>query len=153
MSDQQPEMSGLDLLQGMIQGRFPPPPFAVTIGARVLSVAPGQAVFGWAATEAYLNPFGLVHGGLLTTLLDSAMGCAAHTNGLASDMFATIELKVSFLRPVPFDGREIQAHGRVLQQGRRIVFTEAHAYDPDGVLLGHATSSLAVIAAQRDDAG
>jgi uncharacterized protein (TIGR00369 family) len=71
------------------------------------------------------------------------MGVAVQTEVPAGVGYATIEIKVSFLKPLPFDGREVEATGRVLQIGQRIAFAEAHVRDADGVLLGHATSSLA----------
>ena len=65
---------------------------------------------------------------------------------LASGLAATsIELKVSFMKPLIADGMEVEATGRVLKVGRSIAFGEADARDQTGELLGHATSSLAVI--------
>jgi len=136
------ELSGLDYLQGMIEGRFDPPPMALLLGQRLISVAPGEAVFRCTPTESHLNPMGVVHGGLLCALLDSAMGVAAQTEVPASVGFTSIELKVSFLRPLPFDGQEVEARGRVLKLGRSVAFMEAHAYDSRDRLLGHATSTL-----------
>jgi acyl-coenzyme A thioesterase PaaI-like protein len=63
----------------------------------------------------------------------------------ASVGYATIELKVSYLRPLPFDGERVEVRGTVQQIGRRIAFAEAHAYVGDR-LVGHATSSLAALA-------
>lgn len=136
-------LSGRDYLQGVIDGRFPPPPIAEVTGGRLVSIGEGEAVFSCRPDDSFLNPLGLVHGGLLCALLDSAMGIAVQTTQPAGRGYATIELKVSFLKPVPHDGNEIEARGRVLRIGRRIAFTEAHAYDERGTLVGHATSSLA----------
>jgi uncharacterized protein (TIGR00369 family) len=71
------------------------------------------------------------------------MGVAVQTTQPAGQGYASIELKVSFLKPVPFDGSELEARGRALRVGRRIAFAEGHAYDAEGSLVGHATSSLA----------
>ncbi len=145
LSEEIGQLTGIDYLQGMIAGRFPPPPFASTFGVRLVAVAPGEAVFRCAPDESLLNPVGLVHGGVLSTLLDSAMGVAVQTEVDARVGYATIELKVSFLRPLPIDGQEIEVRGRTLKVGRKIAFAEAHAYDGSERLLGHATSSLARI--------
>lgn len=136
-------LPGIEYLQGMIDGRFPPPPFASSFGVELAAVAPGEAVFRCSPDESLLNPVGLVHGGVLCTLLDSAMGVAVQTQVDAGVGYATIELKVSFLRPLPIDGQEMEVRGRVLKLGRKVAFAEAHAYDGSGRLLGHATSSLA----------
>jgi uncharacterized protein (TIGR00369 family) len=138
-------LSGLEFLHGMIEGRFPPPPIAGVVGQRLVSVADGEAVFRCAPDESFYNPIGLIHGGLLCTLMDSAMGVAVQTRLPADTGAASIELKVSFLRPLPADGREIEVRGRALKVGRRIAFSEAHAYLDGGVLVGHATSSLAIV--------
>ena len=137
------DQSGREHLQAMIDGRIPPPPVTGLVSSRLVSVGDGEAVFRCRPDASWLNPLGLVHGGLLCTLLDSAMGVAVQTTQPATRGYATIELKISFLKPVPYDGSEIEARGRVLRVGRRIAFAEAHAYDSDGSLVGHGTSSLA----------
>jgi uncharacterized protein (TIGR00369 family) len=139
------DLSGREYLEGMIEGRIPPPPIAEMASSRLVSVGDGEAVFRCRPDESWLNPLGLVHGGLLCTLLDSAMGVAVQSTQPVGHGYATIELKVSFLKPVAFDGSELEARGRVLRVGRRIAFAEAHAHDGQGTLVGHATSSLASI--------
>jgi len=134
--------SGLTYLQGVVDGRIPPPPMASVIGARLVGVQDGVAVFRAVPDESFLNPIGLIHGGFLCTLLDSAMGVAVTTKLTKPGGYASIELKVSFLAPVPWDGRELEVTGHALRVGRRIAFAEAHARDADGRLVGHATSSL-----------
>lgn len=136
-------LSGLEYLQGIIDGRFPPPPIASLIESRLVSVAPGEAIFRGRPDQACLNPIGLVHGGVLSTLLDSAMGIAVQTQVPAGVGYATIEMKVSFMRPLAWDGSEVEVRGRVLKAGSRVAFAEAHAYDGAGKLVGHGTSSLA----------
>jgi uncharacterized protein (TIGR00369 family) len=142
-------LSGLEYLQGIMEGRFPPPPIASLVGSRLVSVKAGEAVFRCTPDESFLNPLGLVHGGLLCTLMDSAMGVAVQTTAPAGTGYASIELKVSFLRPLPFDGTSaIEVTGRTLRTGRRIAFAEARAVAGDGQLVGHATSSLAAVTAR-----
>jgi uncharacterized protein (TIGR00369 family) len=87
----------------------------------------------------------MVHGGFLCILLDSAAGCAVHTRLPAGVGYSSIEIKVSFLRAVRGDGSPIEVSGRVLRIGRRVAFAEAHARNRDGDLVGHATSSIAVL--------
>ena len=137
-------LTGRELIEGIIAGRIPPPPIASLVGTRLVSVADGEAVFRCLPDRSTYNPVGMVHGGLLCTLLDSAMGVAVQSRLDPGVRSATIELKVSFLRPVR-DGGELEIHGRALQIGRRVAFAEAHARDHEGALVGHATSSLAVI--------
>ncbi|HET9719033.1 MAG TPA: PaaI family thioesterase [Solirubrobacteraceae bacterium] len=140
-------LSGQAYLQGMIEGRIPPPPIAEMASSRLVSAGDGEAVFSCRPDESWLNPLGLVHGGLLCTLLDSAMGVAVQSTQPVGTGYATIELKVSFLKPLAYDGTEVEARGRVLRIGRRIAYAEAHAFDGHGALVGHATSSLASVSA------
>lgn len=138
-------LTGMQYLQGMRDGTFAPPPIITTVGAEVVSFSEGEVHVRCAPDPAFLNPLGLVHGGLLCTLLDTAMGIAVQTTVDASVGYATIELKVSYLGPLPADGRSVDVHGRALKVGRRIAFAEAHAYAADGTLLGHGTSSLSAL--------
>ena len=136
-------ISGLEYLQRLAGGEFAPPPIAMTFNMRLHEVGDGLAVFRCTPDESFLNPLGLIHGGVLCTLMDTAIGVAVQTKVPADVGYATIELKVSFLRPAPYDGTDLEARGSVLRVGRNVAFSEAHAYTADGTLVGHATSSLA----------
>jgi uncharacterized protein (TIGR00369 family) len=137
-------LPGRDFLHEIIDGRLPPPPIANLIGARLVSIDDGEAVFRCTPDESAYNPIGMVHGGLLCTLLDSAAGCAVHTRLPAGTGYGTIEIKVSFLEPLRADVGEIEAHGHALRVGGRVAFAEAHARDARGRLVGHATTSIAL---------
>jgi uncharacterized protein (TIGR00369 family) len=136
-------MDGRDFLQAIVDGQVPPPPFAQLIGADLVSVGDGVAVFRCTPDESTYNPLGLVHGGVLCTLLDSAAGCAVHTQLPAGVGFSSIEIKVSFLRPA--NGATLEVEGRSLRVGRQVAFAEAYARDEDGKLVGHATTSIALV--------
>jgi uncharacterized protein (TIGR00369 family) len=103
-------LPGREFLQAIIDGRLPPPPIANLIGARLVSFEDGEAVFRCTPDESTYNPIGMVHGGLLCTLLDSAAGCAVHTRLPAGTGYGTIEIKVSFLEPLQADAGEIEIH-------------------------------------------
>jgi uncharacterized protein (TIGR00369 family) len=138
-------LPGREFLQAIIDGRLPPPPIANLVGARLVSVGDGEAVFRCVPDESTYNPIGMVHGGLLCTLLDSAAGCAVHARLPAGTGYGTIEIKVSFLEPLHADAGEIEVQGHSLRVGGRVAFAEAHARDTRGRLVGHATTSIAVI--------
>jgi uncharacterized protein (TIGR00369 family) len=137
-------LPGREFLQAILDGRLPAPPMAALIGAELISVGEGEAVFRCTPDESTYNPLGIVHGGLLCTLLDTAAGCAVHTLLPAGAGFASIEIKVSFLKPLLAYAGEIEVHGRALKVGRRVAFAEAHARDQSGDLVGHATTSMAI---------
>jgi uncharacterized protein (TIGR00369 family) len=138
------ELSGREFLQAIIDGRLPPPPMATLIGAELVLVGEGEAVFRCTPDESSYNPIGIVHGGLLCTLLDFAAGAAVQTLLNAGAASSSIEIKVSYLKPLRADSGPIEVHGRALRVGGRVAFAEAHARDQNGELVGHATTSLAV---------
>jgi len=139
------ELRGRDFMQAIADGRLAPPPMANLVGARLVSVGDAEAFFRCTPDESNYNPLGIVHGGLLCTLLDFAAGAAVHTQLPAGAAFSSIEIKVSYLKALRADAGEIDVRGRVLRLGQRIAFAEAHACSGDGKLIGHATTSIAVV--------
>ena len=75
-------MRGRDFLQGMVDGVIPAPPIASMLGFEIISVGEGTVEFRLEPQESHYNPLGLVHGGVLCTLLDTVVGCAVHTLSL-----------------------------------------------------------------------
>ena len=138
-------LSGRDFITAIVEGRLPPPPIARLLGIDFVSVGDGTAVFRCEADESVYNLIGTVHGGWLCTILDSAAGSAIHTLLPAGVGYSSIEIKVSFLKAVRSDSGTLDVSGRALRVGRQIAFAEAHAHDGNGVLVGHATSSIAVL--------
>ena len=141
--------SGLDLLRGMIAGRFPAPPIAETLGFRLVEADPGRALFEGRSSPSVLNPLGLVHGGWALTLIDSAAGCALHTELDAGIGYTTVETKVNFVRPIAPDGAIVRCEGRVLSRGRQIATAEAKLESAEGKLLAHGTSTLIILPPRR----
>jgi uncharacterized protein (TIGR00369 family) len=138
-------MPGREFLQAMIDGDLPGPAFAALTGAELVSVDDGIAVFRFAPDESTLNPLGIVHGGMICTLLDSAAGCAVHSQLPAGVGMSSIEIKVSFLSPVAAGRETLEVTGQALRVGRQVAFAEAHARTVAGKLVGHATTSLALM--------
>ena len=70
------QISGMEFFSKLLSGELPPPPVIELLSARLESVEPGRAVFSLEPAEFHYNPIGVVHGGILATMLDSAVGCA-----------------------------------------------------------------------------
>jgi uncharacterized protein (TIGR00369 family) len=138
-------MSGLDFLRKIAAGELPPPPIAELLGLRLLTVEPSMAVFEFDPAEFMYNPIGSVHGGIVTTLLDSAMGCALHTTLPAGVAYTTLELKVNFIRPVLLSSGSLRAEGKVVHRGGTVATAEARLVDRAGTLFAHATSTLMIL--------
>jgi uncharacterized protein (TIGR00369 family) len=138
-------MRGLDYLQSMLDGRLPPPPIAATMGFLLGSVGPGEATFVGTPDESVYNPIGVVHGGFVCTLLDSALGCAVHTTLPAGVGYTSIEIKVNYLRPVTAGSGELTARGWVTKPGRRVAFADADVRAADGKVLATASGSCLIM--------
>jgi uncharacterized protein (TIGR00369 family) len=138
-----PGVTGLEQLQAMIAagGR---PPIGDTLDFSLTEAGDGWAVFeGTPGRHAY-NPIGTIHGGYAATLLDSACGCAAHSQLSASQGYTTLELKVAYHKAMTDKTGPIRAEGRVISFGRRAAFTEATIKDAAGRIYATATSTLLV---------
>jgi uncharacterized protein (TIGR00369 family) len=142
-------MSGKELLQGFIDGRFPAPPMSKTLSFRLIEIGDGFAVFEGDTGPHLLNPMGIVHGGWALTLIDSVTGCAAHSLLPAGSSYTTIETKCNFSKAIRHDTGRVRAEGRVISQGRQIISTEAKLLASDGRLLAHGTSTIMVLPGAR----
>ena len=138
------DMSGLDYLLGVADGRIPPPPIASLLGMSILRIEPGQATFGLDVGEHLYNPIGSVHGGVFCTLLDSAMGCAVHASLDRGQAYTTLELKVNMVRALTMNTPSVTATGQVISGGRRVVTASGQIAGPDGTLYAHATTTCLV---------
>ena len=137
-------MSGIELLHAMIRGELPAPPISRTLDMVLVDVEPGRAVFEGRPGPHLHNPLGSVHGGFALTLIDSATGCAVHTELEAGVGYTTVETKANMVRPVPSEGI-VRCEGRVLSRGRQIATAEACLRSADGKLLAHGTSTLIIL--------
>src|SRR2546428_4291739 len=90
----------LDALQQLVDGKRPPPPIAALIGFTLSAVSPGEAVIELAAGRQHANPMGALHGGILCGIADAAPGIAYARTLAEGGTFATIELKINFLKPL-----------------------------------------------------
>ena len=137
-------MAGCDYLQAMVDGRVPPPPISGLMQFTAVRVADGEVEFRCTPDESAYNPIGVVHGGLVCTLLDSVTGCAVHSTLPVGTGYTSLEIKVSYLRPVRAGQGELTALGRVTRRGRRASFAEGQVLDADGKLVATASSTLLV---------
>lgn len=115
-----------------------------TLGWSLIEANPdrGEIEVSFEATEDFLNPAGTVQGGFLTAMLDDTMGPALAATLDPGLYGATIELKVSFLRPAK-PGRLV-GRGRVVHSGGTIAFLSGELLDDSGqvVAVGSATSRI-----------
>lgn len=137
-----PEMTGLEYLRAIINGRLPQPPIGATMRMSLVDAGRGTATFECEPDESLYNPIGAVHGGFMCTVLDSAIGCAAHSVLECGQGYTSIELKVNYLRPVTRDSGLLRCTGSVSKAGRRVIFAEAVLADSSQTPLATASGSL-----------
>lgn len=116
--------------------------FHRSFGMEVDEASRGEVVLGWEAREEHLNLQGLVHGGVVATLLDTAMGLAIRSVLDPGRRHVTIEMGVHYLRPA-HPGR-LRARGRVARIGREIAFADAEVIDAQDRVLARATGTFSV---------
>ena len=139
-------VSGLEFLRRIAEGEVAQPPICHTLGFRLAAVAKGYALFTMTPGFKHYNPIGTVHGGVASTLLDSAMSCALQTNLEAGLGYITLELKINLVRPITETTGPIRAEGRTLHVGRRSGTAEGKILDAAGTLLAHGTTTCLVFA-------
>jgi uncharacterized protein (TIGR00369 family) len=135
---------GIELLRGMIDGRFPAPPIAETLDFGVTEIDPGRVVFVGRPSKKHYNPSGTVHGGYAATLLDSAMGCAVHTLLQPGQGFTTLEIKVNYVRPIFDNTGEIRCEATTINMGKTVATAEGKVLDAKGRLLAHGTTTCLI---------
>jgi uncharacterized protein (TIGR00369 family) len=148
--EQLPRLSGLDYFAGLRDGSIAPPPIASLMKFDLVEAKHGHVVFECRPGEAHYNPLGVVHGGLACTILDTALGCAAHTTLVAGLGYTSIDLAVKYLRPVTLRKGALRAEGSVVKVGSRLISTEGRLCSAEGELLATATSTLLVFPHQPE---
>lgn len=119
-----------------------PPNCDLTLGLSLLDKStPGRTAWQMRAQEKFANPAGVVQGGVLTALADSAMSTAAVTflEGRRASV-ANVEMKVSFLAPVAI-GSDLVCTAWVVRGSRRVAFVEAEVTDGEGSVVLRASST------------
>ena len=139
-------LHGLEILHRISSGLIPAPPAAALVGFQPTYVMPGRVVFAYEPREEHYNLLGAVHGGILTTVLDTVMGCAVQSKLDAGIAPVTIELKTSFVHPVTLASGVLRAEGSVIHPGKRVATAEARLEGEDGTLYAHASSTWLIAA-------
>lgn len=134
-------ISGMDFFAKLLSGELPPPPVIELLGARLDSVEAGKAVFSLEPSESHYNPIGVVHGGIIATMLDSAVGCAVHSALPVGVAYTTLELKVNYLRATTVQTGRIFAEGNTIHVGRQSAVAEGRVRDQAGKLIATCSTT------------
>jgi uncharacterized protein (TIGR00369 family) len=143
-AEQQRALSGLEFVQGLANGALPLNTIARTLGYEIVEAESGRVAIALEPTDALLNPWGTVHGGLTATLLDSCMGLAIQSMLDRGTGSTTLEFKISLVRPITLETGTIRAEGNVLNVGRRVGTADGRVTDAKGRLLAHGTTTCLI---------
>jgi uncharacterized protein (TIGR00369 family) len=139
------DLTGLEFMQAIFEGKLPAPPITVTMGFTGGTVEMGKVTFVGEAGEHLYNPIGVVHGGFAMTILDSAMGCAVHTTMAVGEAYTTLEVKINFVRPITLETGPVRCEGTVIHRGGKVATAEGRLIaERTGKLLAHGTTTCLV---------
>lgn len=103
-----------------LQEWFSGVPVARTLGMRLESRSPEEAVVAMDVGEEFLQDEGVLQGGIVTALADAAAVQVLYPDRPDGHSMTSIELKINFLRPALPDRGPLVAHARLVQRGRRV---------------------------------
>jgi len=138
------QMSGLEALQAMARGEIPRPPIGELMGIEPGSVQEGHVCLGLVPGEQHYSNSGAAHGGLASTLLDSAMYLAVHSTLPQGVIASTLEIKINYLRPITVETGPVIADGRVLHRGKQLATATGEIRDRQDKLLAHGTTTCLI---------
>lgn len=138
-------MGGLEYLRAIASGDVPRPPLGLLLGMQTTSIEPGRAVFTLDTGEHLYNPFGGLHGGVLATLLDSALGCAIHATLPQGTASTTVDLNVTFLRTADRDTGRLNCEAEVIHSGRKVATARGQVICADGRIYATGTTTCLIL--------
>ena len=115
-------------------------PYPALIGMKIASLEIDRCRIELALRRDHLQPFGIVHGGVIATLIDTATFWAAFMRLPDDAGLVNVDLKLNYLKAV-VDGN-LRAEGECLRAGRQISYTVASVYNDDNELIAHGTSTM-----------
>jgi uncharacterized protein (TIGR00369 family) len=139
------ELSYKEMFDRWQRDELPAPPLATFFGLRPVEHGPGTMTWSLPASEWLNNAFGVIYGGALALLADSAIGGAIWMTMERGQVLASLNLHVYFFRPVLADGRDMLGRGAVTRSGKSLRVASAEVFDADGNLVAMGTGSAKVV--------
>ena len=126
-------------------GSWPLGPFLESLRAEPVSSEKGRATWRLIVAEQHLRTHGILHGGVVATLLDTAMGRAVSTLCREDQSCVTAQLNVNFIRP-SWSGEALTITGEVQHSGRQTSVARGEIRSEAGVLVATGTGTFLFVA-------
>jgi len=137
-------LSGYDFLKAMFEDKVAVPPILQTLNFTISEFNKGNIVFEFTPQEYHYNPIGSVHGGVITTILDSAIGCSLHSILPKNTAYTTLEIKLDFLKKITEKTGVLKTNTKIIHSGKSTAFVESDLIDESGNTYAHAVSTCMV---------
>jgi len=112
------------------------------LGFTLEHIAKGSAILSAVVKKDMTNPYGNIHGGMMSLVIDEAIGWAVASMDTELH-YTSLTLNVDFLYAIK-EGERLRAESNVLRVGKKIINVECHVYDMAGKVLARANSNLVV---------
>jgi len=118
-------------------------PYFKLLSMEIVSLGNGTSVLRIDIQEKHLQPYGIVHGGVYSSMIDAASFWASYTEIEDPLALTTVEMKLNYLAPATQG--VFTAEGKVVKTGKTICLSEAFISDQRGRLLAHGTTTMMVL--------
>jgi uncharacterized protein (TIGR00369 family) len=115
-------------------------PFPKHMSMRLTAISLDRAVLELVTGQCHLQPYGIVHGGVISTLIDTATFWAVYMRIPEGSGLVNIDLKLNYLRPV--ENGILTAEGHAIRSGNSISYAETNVLNEKRELIAHGTSTL-----------
>lgn len=136
---------GLERMRMFASGELANAPIANLFGLRVVEVSEGEVTWTASASPWWSSPAPFIYGGALGVLADVAQNTSIWTVIPTGSMYASLDLKIQYVRPTFADRRPLTARGFVTHRGRSIIIGGVEVQNADGKTVLHGTGSAAVL--------
>jgi uncharacterized protein (TIGR00369 family) len=138
-----PDAAG-PLIEAIFSGRQPRPPVGDLLGTQYVGydIAGGTVHMRFTASPSFINPGGMVHGGMLAAMMDELLAVTMTSSMREGQFNVTLDLGTRFLKGAHTG--VIEAHGRVVKRGRSVGFAEGELRNAAGEVLARGSATMQI---------